>query len=144
MMYNMDNYEEYGDSKANSKISKFNSGMLTNFTLNQLWLDFFKAFRNVNYKLSNHNLDCIWVILSSDTNDKEDVAKYTEIEQKLSRLPYLGMPQKNGFQKLDDTDRASMMVQKNILMEKACFLRRMQDKQGKGTAYDDGDDEQAE
>jgi hypothetical protein len=138
--------EEYTpESSTNSfKISKINSGMLTNLTLNQLWFDFFKAYRNVNYKLGNHNLDCIWIILSGDVKEKNEMSNYIAIETKLSGLPYLGMPEKKGFQKLTEKDKASLITQRSIIMEKACFLRKLQDKQGKGTAYDDGDDELAE
>jgi hypothetical protein len=136
--------DDWNDSNGSLKTSKINSGMLTNLTLNTLWFDFFKAFRNVDYKLANHNLDCIWIILSGDVRDKEDMSSYIAIETKLSQLPYLGKPVKTGFQKLNDTDKSSLLVQKSLIVEKASYLRVIMNKQGKGTAYDDGDDEIAE
>ena len=135
--------EEMYDSEGEIKTSKINSGMLTNLTLNQLYLDFFKTFRQSNYNLANNNLDCIWIILSGDA-DKDDTAEYLGIETRLAKLGLLGVPKRNGFKKMTDNDRNSMLTQKILLTEKASFLRKLMNKQGKGTAYYDENEEAAE
>lgn len=129
------------------KLSKINSAGLVNSTLSNLWLDFFRHFRAGQYLCANNDLDCIWTILGGerDIEDSEYEKEYCDIEEMLAKAGNLqDSMQVKGFGKVDDKQLSKLLKHKSILLKKSLFLRRLQNRQGKGTAYHDGDDEEME
>ena len=130
-----------------AKTSKINSAMLVNSTLNELWKEFYTHFRAGKYLSSNVDLDCIWTILGGE--DKIEKSKiednYKEIETKLKNSGILQDSLGSiGFNRVRTEDIQKFAIQKGILLSKALFLRRLQNSQGKGTAYEDKDEEESE
>jgi len=124
-------------------ISKINSAGIVNLTLNELWKDFFRHYRDGKYLSANSDLDCVWTILGGEKGiEGQDIDKnYNKIETKLAEI---GSPQDKleavGFKKVDSSQLTKFSKHKTILLEKSLFLRRLQNSQGKGTAYDDADE----
>ncbi len=137
--------DDLSSPEANSgNISKINSAGLVNLTLNNLWVDFFRDFRNGKYLSANNDLDCIWTILGGDlkddnNDDKKQTENYKTIETELNNSGLLrNSLEVKGFGSVGDEQLKLLSKQKGILLKKSLFLRKLQNKQGKGTAYDDG------
>ena len=72
-------------------LSKINSAGLINSTMNNLWVDFFRHYRDGKYLTANSDLDCIWTILGGEKGMKESQEEkdYFEIETNLSKVGIL-------------------------------------------------------
>jgi len=127
------------------KLSKINSAQLVNSMLHNLWLDFFRHIREPDYNSANLDLDCIWTILGGEKESddrKEAETNYKNVQGKILNLGEETI--KTGFSKPTTKDIVRYANYKKILMEKALLLRRLQNQQGKGTAYGYGEDEEFE
>jgi len=135
----MSDYDDYTTVDATSR---FNSGMLINLRLNNLWILTHNVARKGLYSDWSALLDRIWCELSGDVSDNE-VGKETNkdfnlIEEDLSKVGVTNWGRINqGFQEKDDKTKLLMTKQYRLLMKKEIFLRKLQNKQGKGTAYYD-------
>lgn len=122
--------------------SKINAAGLINLTTNNLWNEFFNDFRKGKYLSANNTLDCLWVIFGAEKTipgtDDEQIQKDIEMELSNSGSLTDGVSTK-GFSGVPPKDLKKQAVQKNILLKKALFLGRLQNKQGKGTAYETGE-----
>lgn len=130
-----------------TKISKINSAAIVNISLNNLWIDSFRHLRSGEYLKWNNDLDCIWTILGGEPTikDSDDEKEFLRIEEEISKSGNLSNSANfKGFSVPDDDYLQKLSSQKAALMKKAMFLRRLQNSQGKGTAYDSGDDEDFE
>ncbi len=122
------------------KMSKFNAAGLISATLEKLWIDCHNAMAVGNYVLWNTKLDSIWTILGGDVkDDDDDDKKFKDICLKVFEKGSLKGKVGTGFNKRENPDNAT---QYQWLIRKSLFLRRLQNRQGKGTAYasDDEDD----
>lgn len=134
-----------------SVISKINSGMLINLRLNELWKDAHRHSRDGKYSKWNDDLDRVWMELGGDEKEvdqKKDKKKYEESsDYKFTTFSKeyaeaCGSKTKTGgFNKINDADKGSFVKQKQALMKKELFLRRLQNQQGKGTAYQTSDED---
>ena len=127
--------------------SKINSAGIVNVTLNNLWIDFYRHYRSGQYLSANSDLDCIWFILGGEKSviDSDEEKAYFTIEKQLALSGEIrNSLEAKGFDKVNPVQVQAFKVQKPLLGEKALFLRRLQNIQGKGTAYWDGSDEEAE
>jgi hypothetical protein len=125
-----------------SKVSKINAAGLINLTLENLWKDCYDAMAKANLSLWNTKLDAIWLILGGDIKDNSPEDKYImELDIKIYELGGLYSSKTVGFKKVTNENST---LQYQLLKRKSIFLRRLQNKQGKGTAYDDGDDDDFE
>lgn len=125
-------------------LSKFNSAGLVNSMLHNLWLDFFRHFRTGEYLKGNLDLDCIWTVLGGEKNIPGSTTEkeYIIIEGKLAKAGNLrDAVSIVGFNKIGSNHAKLFFTHKAIILEKALFLRRLQNQQGKGTAYSDPDDD---
>ena len=137
----------YIDTDNFGKLSRINSAGIVNSTLNNLWIDFYRHFRDGRYLSANSDLDCIWTILGGEKNmeGSDEEVSYKKIEKELYESGMLGDKLEiTGFDRVEDKQIARLSAQKKVLLKKALFLRRLQNKQGKGTAYNDGEDEEFE
>lgn len=133
------------DSEAPQALSKINSAALINFRMDAIIKDANRHARAGQYMKWNDDLDCLWWEVGSDVKEgspEED--RFKELDKKvieaLSDSPSL----KQGFERYSPEDLSKLAKQKIALKEKALFIRRLINRQGKGTAYDDGEDEDFE
>ena len=125
-----------------AKISKINSAGLINITLENLWKDSYNAMSNGKLNIWNTKLDAIWVILGGDEKEGSEIdKKINEMDIKIYELGELKSKAKRGFKPITNENAA---LQYQLLKRKSLFLRRLQNRQGKGTAYDDGDEDDFE
>ena len=129
-----------GFESEETRMSKFNAAGLISATIEKLWIDCHDAMAHGNYVLWNTKLDSIWTILGGDVKeDDEDDKKFKQICLKVFEKGSLKGKVGIGFNKKENPDNAT---QYQWLIRKSLFLRRLQNRQGKGTAYasDDEDD----
>ena len=125
-----------------AKVSKINAAGLINVTLENLWKDCFNAVSNGKLNLWNTKLDAIWMILGGDvTEDSPEDKEINKMDLEIYELGSLKPGSSVGFKK---SSNENSTTQYQLLKKKSLFLRRLQNKQGKGTAYSDGDDDDFE
>lgn len=133
-------YKKNSFQDEEAKMSRFNSAGLINATIERLWVDSYNSMSSGNYTLWNTKLDSIWAILGGDVRkDGTEDTEMTKISLKIYKTGSLKSKTGVGFNKVANPDNS---LQYQRLLEKSLFLRRLQNKQGKGTAYasDDEDD----
>jgi hypothetical protein len=117
--------------------SRINAAGLINQTLEKLWNESYTAMSQGKYDLWNIKLDSIWAILGGDceencTTDKE----INSMNLKLYKTGSLKSKTGTGFSQKANPNNA---IQYQLLLKKSLYLRRLQNKQGKGTAYKNSD-----
>ena len=121
--------------------SRFNSGMLINLRLNNLWVLTHTYARKGQYSDWSAVLDRIWCELSADVDEEKDGKasnkKFEDIEDELAKVGVTNWGKFGGFEGKDAKAKLIMTKQYRLLMKKEIFLRKLQNKQGKGTAYYD-------
>ena len=110
--------EEGGEERTQSK---YNAAVAQLYRLDALWQSAHLNSRSGRFMKWNWDLDAIWRELSGDANDKDE-KKYF------------------GFHKLIVKYR-KLKILYHILTLKETFLRKMQNDQGKGTAYRESDED---
>jgi len=123
------------------KISKINAAGLINMAIENLWREAYAAMAANKFSLWNVKLDAIWCILGGDVveGEKEDKA-FNELELKIYKTGSLNHVTQ-GFESHKDSDKNKIAMQYLLLRKKTIFLRRLQNSQGKGTAYSSGDND---
>lgn len=117
------------------KVSKYNAAFLINQSLEFLWRGVFTSIDNNDLWKWNRKLDAIWIILARDIEEgSEQEKKYNDIELEIRKTGSL-VYKKVGFSILSSEDLKKMSLQYQLLKKKSLFLGRLQNKQGKGTAY---------
>ncbi len=123
-------------SVENKQVSKINSGMLLIQRLDSLWKDSHRHSRDGDYKSWNEDLDRIWMELGGDVEkDGDEEKEYEKFIKEYANS--IDERKTSGFQTLSKEEKLSLIKQKVILQRKELFLRRLMNKQGKGTAYED-------
>ncbi len=124
-------------------LSKYNSGALINMRLNDLWQDAHRHKRKGKYSDWNGDLDAVWCELAGDVKEGSDKDKdFMKINLKLAEYkPILNWDENAGFKKMNNDSLKKKSFQYFYLIKKEVFLRRLQNVQGKGTAYGDEDDD---
>jgi len=134
--------KDYGNESEEERISKINAAGIINVTIENLWRDAFLSMARSDLVTWNRKLDAIWSILGGDCGDGDDVDKeMTSLNLNLYETGSLSH-KKVGFKKLEGDESENIALQYLLLNKKNLFLRRLQNKQGKGTAYasEDRDD----
>lgn len=138
------------ETEPQQQLSKINSGMLIILRLNELWKDAHRHARKGNYSKWNDDLDRVWCEIGGDEKevdeDDKDYSKSSDVLYKKLTLDYAdtckeGNNKPKGFEQLDSNAKISITKQKQALIKKELFLRRLQNKQGKGTAYHDSSED---
>ncbi len=138
----MDEKKNYGNETEEERISKINAAGIINITLENLWRDIFLAMSKGGLVTWNRKLDAIWGILGGDQVEGDTVDKnMNSLNKQIYETGSLSH-KKVGFKKLESDESTKMALQYLLLNKKNLFLRRLQNSQGKGTAYqsDDRDD----
>jgi hypothetical protein len=120
------------------KTSKYNSAFDQLRRIGVLWQTISIDVRNGNYLHWNINLDRLWMELVGDLDENSDEEKkIKEINKKILAISPLVQTTGKTFNKISEAHIARVSKQYLILVEKEIFLRRLQNKQGKGTAWKD-------
>lgn len=119
------------------KISSYNSAALINIRLHEFWIDSANHKRDGKYLSWNGDLDAVWCELGGDIKDSDgNDIKWKKINQELAKLsPILNWDTYSQYINLTRALQLIQTQQYQKLMEKELFLRRLQNEQGKGTAY---------
>jgi len=135
MAYNQFEYTDPEDEAT--KISKINSAGLINQRMHNLWNDSNNHKRKGAFSLWNGDLDAIWCELGGDVKEGEDEdKKFNELNESISKVsPLVNWEGHFGFNLPSKDQMLTKAKQYQLLMKKELFLRRLQNKQGKGTAY---------
>ena len=137
----MANYD-YTDDTSSDATSKFNSGMLINLRLNNLWILTHNYARKGLYSDWSAVLDRLWCELAGDISD-DDKGKAIEesfykIDEEIAKVGVTNWGKTHeGFAEKTQALKLLQTKQYRLLMKKEIFLRKLQNKQGKGTAYYD-------
>jgi len=139
--------EEYSDGMGGgedgpaSKTSKINAAALINLILADLWRDSYRHSRQGEFSKWNADLNCLWMELAGDVDKDSDVEKdFAMLDQNLAKAGSLVKKKAEGFKQTQHIELVKSAEQYQLLMKKALFLKRLQNKQGKGTAYKDESD----
>tara|TARA_R100001530_G_C4248211_1_gene137127 strand:- start:116 stop:532 length:417 start_codon:yes stop_codon:yes gene_type:complete len=129
---------EYDSVPEEVKISKINSAGLINLRMHNLWEDANKHKRTGEFSKWNGDLDAIWCELVGDVDEgKEDDENFKKLNEVLGKCGILmnWNVKQDGFSSVNQTILLSKAKQYQALLLKEAFLRRLQNTQGKGTAY---------
>lgn len=142
-MFKGGNYSQEYEEQLSDKISKINSAGLINLRLHNLWNDVNKHARQGQFSSWNSDLDRLWCELAGDVKENNDVHKnFKKIQEELKKIsPLINWKDNRGFKEFSDEEKKQQSIQYDKLMEKEVFLRKLQNKQGKGTAYVDPEDD---
>ncbi len=124
------------------KLSKYNAAIAQLIRMDSIYQDCHKHSRGRDYDSWNEDLDAIWRELAGDIEEEsEHFAKMGLLNTQLRALFPLIKPNFKGFNQPAAGDIVRAQKQKAILAQKEVFLRRLQNILGKGTAYDEDDDD---
>ena len=157
------------ENEEESKVSKYNSGIAKLIRLNSLWIDVNNHSRQRIYAKWNEDLDRIWSELSADLKDieekEEDIQRKDKTrkrkDEKGNKILYFDEEKKKiddfdtkianegefidtepqGFVNITNEMRKKRANQYKLLLEKEIYLRKLENKLGKGTAWDDEDED---
>jgi len=132
------NHYQKNQEEEAELVSKINSAGLINSTLENLWKDCYNAISSGDFLKWNRKLDSIWLILGGEPNVPEE--EFNRIDLQLHKLGNLNM-KTSGFEGLPSGWQDVRSKQYIKLREKSLFLRKLQNKQGKGTAYQSEDED---
>ena len=131
-------WKDVNKEPQEDQVSKINAAGLINITLENLFRDCYVAMANYNYKLWMIKLDSIWTILGGDEKRESDADKYiNSLDLKIYKLGDMSIPVNRTFNKKLSSNSKE---QYQLLKLKTIYLRRLQNKQGKGTSYMRDDD----
>jgi len=134
-------WKDVNREQDEKKLSRINSAGLTNITLENLWRDCYSAMAEGNLTKWNRKLDAIWTNLGGDCKEDGDEEKLiNKLDKDIYNLGSL-INNKQGFSKELKNKPLNTAKQYLLLKKKALFLKRLQNKQGKGTSYASDDDD---
>lgn len=117
--------------------SRINAAGLINSTLEKLWNESYTAMAQGNYINWNIKLDSIWCILGGDVVEGDEVDKaINKINLNIYSKGSLKSKSGIGFSQKPNPNNS---IQYQLLLKKSLYLHRLQNKQGKGTAYKSSD-----
>ena len=132
--------EEFEDAPT-SKMSKINAAALINLTIADLWKDSYRHSRLSEFSKWNADLNCLWIEFAGDIKEgREEEIEFLKIDRELATQGNLSRRKVDGFRETSQEEMKQYAKQYMLLLKKAVFLKRLQNKQGKGTAYQDKSD----
>lgn len=132
-------FKDYNKEPDEEKLSRLNSAGLINSILENLWKESYSAMTSGDFLKWNSKLDAIWSILGGDCKEGDnDDREVTKINIQIYDTGTLRSKIGIGFSSKQNPNNA---LQYQLLLKKALFLRRLQNRQGKGTAYTSEDED---
>jgi len=139
------------NQNQDQKISKYSSGVNILKRLDYLWRKTHLYIENGIYLRWNTVLDVIWLELARDIKKiKEDKdenkfeaieTKFNEFEEKLETFMPFSDDKPSGFKDPSPEDIKKRNEVYKLLKQKQLFLARLENTLGKGTTYDEEDDD---
>ena len=154
------------EESEEKKISKFSSGINILQRIDFLWKNCANFKRAGRYSAWNEELDSVWLELARDLSPEEyydlDNAKkiiydnqkdkkqtetrgyktqYDNFEVEMEKLMPFQDSGVQGFKKPSETDIKRRNKQYKLLMEKQLFLARLENKVGKGTSWEEEEED---
>lgn len=126
------------------QVSKFSSGVNQLLRLDNLWKDANSHSRSGRYSLWNNDLDTVWRELARDLGDNDYTKKKQSFDKFDSELGDAGKFLDFGSDTFDDVSPEQIKSRSKhykILNQKELFLRRLENFLGKGTTWDEDDDD---
>lgn len=134
-------YNQYNNNNAEEevqKVSKFNSGMAQIQRLHDLWLRSHVVVMRGDLRSWNWVLDRIWLELIGDIKvDDKRIEAWNDINKKIAEL----LMKLNSYNIILEDFRTEYY---KSLIDKESFLRRLQNELGKGTKFEDLDEDSIE
>lgn len=127
--------------------SKYNSSLAIILRLDNLWKEANSHARREVFKKWNLDLDNIWRELARDLDDKDYdkfKAEFDDFDTKLAKTGDFIDQTPSGWKELSKEQIDMRSKQYKILSEKDLFLRRLENHIGKGTEWEEGDDDDFE
>lgn len=122
------------EENETNKVSKYNSAVAQLQRIDGLWNKAHVFSSSGNYLLWNITLDKIWSELAGDLNPEDTrVKEFYNFTKRLGEAGIISKEEINGFENPKNNKAQQYMV----LLQKEIWLRRLQNTQGKGTAYAD-------
>lgn len=125
--------------------SKYNSGVNIIMRLDYIWRSVTECVILEKYYSWNTLLDRVWCELARDLSSDDYPKKKKEKDDFDSKLAKTGKLVDTlegvGFNTASDDIIKNRTVQYSILIDKELFLRRLENTLGKGTAWEEGDEE---
>ena len=141
-------YEDTEGQVVDEKTSKYNSAIDQLKRINNLWQKVNLAAETADFLKWNMVLDRIWCELGGDlgdsTDDKKTIASFQAFNDKIVKLYPLNSGGSKSFNPPNEIQQNKKALQYQTLLEKELFLRKLQNLQGKGTAYSDGEEDDFE
>lgn len=134
------------EEQTDHKVSKFSSGINILLRIDSIWKDANTHSRAGHFEKWNLDLDNIWRELAADLIAKKKYDEkskiFYEFDEKLAKTGAFldtGMP---GFKKPEQKDIKNRSEQYKLLCKKELFLRTVENDVGKGTTWDDDEDDE--
>jgi len=147
------------------KVSKYSSGVNIIIRIDQLWKNCHYYKRQGFYNKWNEELDSVWLELARDIEEKDyydlDLynsliydfdenkkvkeegykSKFEKFDRQLAQyMPFIDSGGR-GFQGLTTLQQKNRDKQYRVLMEKQLFLARLENELGKGTSWEEEDED---
>lgn len=124
--------------EPSQKTSRINSAQLLNLTLDLLWKDAHNHSRKRQFSEWDSDLNMIWGELAGDVDPgKTDEKTFFDLCEKIYETGSLSNPPITGFKNSKSIDVKTRSKQYILLLRKHVWLKRLQNRLGKGTAYKD-------
>lgn len=126
------------------KTSKFSSGLNIIMRLDELWKDTHKHSRAGEYQKWNSDLDRMWLELARDLDEAdfpEYEKKFNQFDKDIQKIGNFKDKPAAGFKKAEESDITKRGEHYQKLIAKQLFISRLENKLGKGTTFDEGDDD---
>lgn len=128
------------DSTEPQKISKYNSAVAQLMRLDKLWNACNTHSIQGNYTRWNNLLDQVWIELSGDLKPNDGrIGEYAIMISETNSLGKIKNGDLHGFSASSSSELHAK--QYAILVKKATWLKRLQNNLGKGTKWDEGEDD---
>lgn len=129
--------DDYGRNNELQKVSAFNGAVSQLYRLDELWKKVHLYRERFNLSQWNIILDSIWSELSEDA-DPKDMQKLENIQRALVKEKFfISLASNSGFSKPEDKKIIHMGKLYQYLLKKEILMRKLQNRQGKGTNYKD-------
>jgi hypothetical protein len=143
------------EEQQENKVSKYNSGVAQLYRLDGLWKDVNNHSRAGLFSKWNEDLDRVWCELARDLPETEKkleenkkIPSFKDAKDEFDKYDTQLMNQGNfqdkepeGFIEISKEVKQKRNEQYKILIDKELFLRRLENKLGKGTAWEDEDED---
>ena len=131
------------EENQEQKISKYSSGVNILIRINNLWQKTHLFAEAGVYSHLNTVLDRIWLELARDLKDKDytdEKKTFDAFDERLKELMPFNDEKPKGFKAPTSTEIENRNKIYTVLMDKQLYLSRLENKMGKGTTYDSGDE----